>query len=137
MPPKSVIWARTKKAGSLLAAQKETDMLVDQKRKLRAAMAKIQKGKKNAARRAKALKAKAAKVSLNDLLQMLMMKAFVLNEEAKEKTGSSSASSTDVWIPKDPKEAFQMISDLSSSMEEQQVADFANLLRTDATREAA
>ena len=136
MPPKSVIWARTKKAGSLLAAQKETDMLVDQK-KLRAAMARIQKDKKNAARRAKALKAKAANVSLNDLLQMLMMKAFVLNEEAKEKTGSSSASSTDVWIPKDPKEAFQMISDLSSSMEEQQVADFANLLRTDATREAA
>ena len=132
MAPKSVLWARTKKAGEMLAAQKEVDMLAKQKKEIRMSMSKLQKEKK-AARQARQLKAKAAKCSLGDLLQMLMMKAFVMDQEAKNKTGSASSSSTDPWMPKDAQEAFQKIIDVTSQTEEKEVQAFATLLRNEAT----
>ena len=46
MAPKSVLWARTKKAGKMLAAQKEVDMLAKQKKEIRMSMSKLQKEKK-------------------------------------------------------------------------------------------
>ena len=80
------------------------------------------------------MKRKAAKINLSDLLQMLVMKGFVVAEEQQEAQGSSSSSSSgDAWKPKDPREAFNKIYEVISCKEQVEVATFASQLREEAT----
>ena len=94
----------------------------------------LNKEKKKAQRQARNLKVKAAKCDLGELLQILMMKAFVLGEEIKSKASGSegASSSSEPWMPKDPKEAFDKIQELVSQTEQAEVTKFAATLRASA-----
>ena len=101
---------------------------------MRASLKTLAQEKKKAQRKAKALKEKAQKISLPDMMQMMMMKAFILSEEQRESSGSSSSSSsTEPWKPKNVKEAFQKICEVSFCKEQGEVTTFANLLREEAS----
>ena len=78
-------------------------------------------------RKAKALKAKASKCDLGELMQMMMMKAYVVGEEEAASSGSAS-SSTQPWKPKDPKEAFEKIQSFMQSKASEDVSEFARSL---------
>lgn len=101
-------------------------------KKLKASLLQITKDKKKANRKARALKLKASKINLSDLLQMMMMKAFVLSEEEAEKNGArSSSSSGEPWRPKNAKEAFEKIVEVTNSKEAAEVAKFAKELQSE------
>ena len=132
MAPKGALMARTKKAGTVLSSQQESDKLAEEKKKLKASLLQINKDKKKANRKARALKLKASKINLSDLLQMMMMKAFVLSEEEAEKNGArSSSSSGEPWRPKNAKEAFEKIVEVTNSKEAAEVAKFAKELQSE------
>ena len=132
MPPKlsakAVATSRTKAAGELLSHSKQARSLADQRKTLKAALKKIAVDKKKAARQARKLKAKAAKTDLGELMQMMIMKAYIVGEEERAKSGGAS-SSTDPWIPKDAKEAFDKIQGTCANVAHGSVAEFANFLR--------
>ena len=131
MAPKGALMARTKKAGTVLSSQQESDKLTEEK-KMKASLKQITKDKKKANRKARALKLKASKINLSDLLQMMMMKAFVLSEEEAEKNGArSSSSSGEPWRPKNAKEAFEKIVEVTNSKEAAEVAKFAKELQSE------
>ena len=62
MAPKGALMARTKKAGTVLSSQQESDKLAEEK-KLKASLLQINKDKKKANRKARALKLKASKIN--------------------------------------------------------------------------
>ena len=85
--------------------------------------------KKKAARRRQAkLKEKARKTELSELLQIIMMKAYILAEEKKTKSGAGS-STDQPWTPANPKEAFDVIHDTVTASETAEVAEFAKELQ--------
>ena len=77
---------------------------------------------------ARKLKAKASKTDLGELMQMMIMKAYIVGEEERTKSGGAS-SSTDPWIPKDAKEAFDKIQSTCAADAHESVAQFASFLR--------
>ena len=107
---------------------KQARELADQRKVLKATLKKLAKDKKTAARNARKLKAKASKIDLAELMQMLIMKAYIVCEEEKAKSGGAS-SSTDPWIPKNATEAFETIQKVCPQVAQQSVASFATLLR--------
>ena len=125
---KAAAMGRTKAAGQLLTSSKEVKNLSEQKKALRATLSKLAQQKKKAQREARKLKAKANKTDLGELLQMMMMKAYIVGEEQKSRSEGAS-SSTDPWVPANAKEAFQKICQACSTSDEDDVASFANLLR--------
>ena len=131
MPPKmsqkAVATIRTKKAGELLKDSKQVKDLGDQRKALKATLRKLSQQKKKASRAAQKLKMKAAKTDLNELLTMIIMKAYIVAEETKAKSGGSSAS-TDPWIPQNAKEAFEKIQE-SCPEHNVDVASFAKMLK--------
>ena len=131
MPPKmsqkAVATIRTKKAGELLKDSQQVKTLADQRKALKVTLRKLSHEKKKASRAAQKLKLKAAKTDLNELLQMIIMKAYIVVEENKEKNGGSS-SSTDPWIPQNAKEAFEKIQE-SCPDHDVDVAKFAQILK--------
>ena len=74
------------------------------------------------------MKAKAAKTDLGELMQMMIMKAYIVGEEERAKSGAASAN-TDPWIPKDAKEAFDKIQATCAESAHESVAQFATFLR--------
>ena len=122
--------SRSRTAGELLGPSKAFKELQEKKKALKVTLASIANQKKKVAREARKLKAKACKTSVNDLMQMLVMKAFVVGEEEKDKdpTASSSASP---WIPKDAKEAFDKIHEATTG-KDSDVSAFAKELRSTA-----
>ena len=64
-------------------------------------------------------------------MQMMMMKAYILTEEARVKEGGSS-SSTDAWVPKNAKEAFEVIQKNLAQEAKSEVAALARELRDSA-----
>ena len=119
---------RSKRAGELLGPSKAIKELDDNKKQLKISLAAIAQQKKKTAREAKKLKAKASKTNLNDLMQLLIMKAYVVGEEEKDKDPTASSSSGP-WIPKDAKEAFDKIHQVTSE-NNSDVKTFANELRS-------
>ena len=132
MAPKSAAQAlatsRTKAAGELLLPSKQARELADKRKVLKTTLKKLAQEKKKAARVARKLKATASKTDLGELMQMLIMKAYIVCEEDKAKSGGAS-SSTDPWIPKNATEAFETIQKVCPEVAEQSVASFATLLR--------
>ena len=101
---------------------------------MRACLKKLALEKRKAQRKARALKEKAGKINLADLMQMVMMKAFILSEEKREAaSSSSSSSSTEVWKPKNAQDAFNKIFELTNASEREEVASFAKELREEAS----
>ena len=122
---------RTKAAGELLSSSKAIKDLAEQRKALKVTLGKLAKQTKKAAREARKLKAKASKVDLAELMQMMVMKAYIVGEEEKAKS-SQASSSTDPWVPKDAKEAFEKIHTACTEDTKLDVAAFANLLRSEA-----
>ena len=122
---------RTKRAGALLAAQMHSDSLSAQKKELKTNMKTLAKEKKKAMRIAKRLKAKAQATDMTDLMQIIVMKASMVEQETQSKSGGSS-SSTDPWTPTSPKEAFDKIHDLLSDSDNAEIERFAAALRAKA-----
>ena len=122
---------RTKKAGALLAAQMHSDSLVAQKKELKKNMQALAKERKKAMRTAKRLRAKAQATDMTDLMQIIVMKASLVEQEAKSQSGGSS-SSTDPWTPTSPKEAFDKINELLSDSDNAEIERFAAALRAKA-----
>ena len=124
---KAVATSRTKAAGELLSHSKQAKSLADQRKTLKAALKKIAVDKRKANRQARKLKAKASKTDLSELMQMMIMKAYIVGEEERANSGGAS-SSTDPWIPKDAKEAFDKIQASCANKEIVSVAQFAKSL---------
>ena len=120
--------ARTKASGTVLKASKQMVQLAERRKALQSNLDQLRKEKKRAAREARKLKAKASKIDLGELLQMMMMKAYVLSEEQTAASGSSASSSTAPWKPSTPKEAFEKIQEALTGQEQQEVQSFANNL---------
>ena len=80
---------------------------------------------------AKRLKAKAQATDMTDLMQIIVMKASMVEQETQSKSGGSS-SSTDPWTPTSPKEAFDKIHDLLSDSDNAEIERFAAALRAKA-----
>jgi hypothetical protein len=121
--------ADSKAATKILTASKEKQSIEDKKKTLRKQMSMLAKEKKAKERQLKNLKKKAQKIDLTELMQMLMMKAFLLSKDAAE-SGSCAAASTDgPWIPKDGPEAVQRLAELTSMSSHPEVVNFAKTLR--------
>jgi len=101
-----------KAAAKLLLASKAAKSLQEKKRELKTEIQKLAAERKKAQRRARNLKKKASKIDASELMQMVMMKAFVLNKASTEAT-SSGSSSSDEWIPQNAQAAMDKIFDLS------------------------
>ena len=125
---KAVATSRTKAAGELLSQTKRCRELAEQRKTLKAALKKVQVDRIKASRKARKLKAKASKTDLSELMQMMIMKAYIVGEEERANSGGAS-SSTDPWIPKDAKEAFDKIQATCADVAHESVAQFANFLR--------
>ena len=119
----------------LLAASQKQALLRKQNKECRDRMQNLRKETKKAARQARTLKAKAAKTQVGELMQMLMMKAFILVDEKRESglLGAAAASSTEPWKPANPKEAFDVIHATLTETEAVAVANFAEGLRVGLT----
>ena len=78
-------------------------------------------------RKAKNLKMKASKTDLSELLQIMMMKAYVVADEKKASSGGA-LSSTDTWTPADAKEAFEVVQEAVQAKQCTDVANFAEEL---------
>jgi len=117
----------SKAAGKILKASQEAVNLQEKKKTLKDQMARIQAEKKKQERRARTLKKKAAKCDLTELMQMLMMKAFLFNKQTAAE-GSGSASSTDAWIPKDADDALDKLKTLAGHSANPEVLEFAKTL---------
>ena len=82
---------RAKKASSLLSAQMAANALKQQREVLKAQMKSLAKERKKAMRAAKALRAKANKTDITELMQMMVMKASVMHQEAEDKKKEAPA----------------------------------------------
>ena len=135
MPPKGGHTAAGKKASDTKAATKVLDSaqavknLMDKKKELKEAMGKLALAKKKEERKVKALKKKASKVDLSDLMQMLMMKAFLHSKAQAESSGSASSSSTEPWVPKNGADAVERLKELCETCQHPEVMAFAKTLK--------
>ena len=90
------------------------------------------KEKKAKDRQLRHLKAKAQNIDLTELMQMLMMKAFLLSKDAAASAASASGSTdppAEPWVPKDGPEAVQKLAELTSMSSHPEVIEFAKTLR--------
>ena len=101
-----------KSAAKLLLASKTAQSLQEKKLELKTEIQRLAALRKKAQRRARNLKKKASKIDASELMQMVMMKAFVLNKASTE-GNSTGSSSSDEWIPMNAQAAMDKICDLS------------------------
>ena len=119
----------TKAAGKILSAAKKADVLQSEKSRLKEAITKLQNEKKKELRRVRALKKKASKVDLADLMQMLMMKAYLhAKSEASSSSSGASSSSAD-WVPANGIEALDKLRMLATTCQHPEVKAFAETLK--------
>ena len=138
MAPKSVLsrspkMADTKAATTVLTASKEKHVLDAKRDDLNKQLTQLAKEKKAKDRQLRHLKAKAQKIDLTELMQMLMMKAFLLSKDAAASAATASGSTDGVseqWVPKDGPEAVQKLAELTSMSSHPEVLEFAKTLRT-------
>ena len=118
MPPKKIDGLQAHKnsdmkaAAKLLLASKTAKSLQEKKLELKTEVQKLAALRKKAQRRARNLKKKSSKIDASELMQMVTMKAFVLNKASNEATSTGSSSSDD-WIPQNAQAAMDKIYDLS------------------------
>ena len=121
---KATLTARTKAAGEVLEHAKLMKQMAKDKVKLKEGLLKLRADRKKAARKCRTLKAKAAKTDLSELLQIMMMKAYIVSQEKHEAAGGAS-SSTEPWVPSNPKEAFEVIEEAVDKMQSDEVSKLA------------
>lgn len=120
MPPKGMPMVRqtktkiTKEGGKLLLATQAAESLKKEKDRLRTQLKDLSARKKQKERQAQKLKQKANKIALSELLEVLMMKAYIEDQKAKhneEPSARSSASSCSAaeWKPTSPIEALNRL----------------------------
>ena len=120
---------RTKKAGSLLASQMLADQLREQKKQLKSNLKALAASRKKAMRQARALKAKANKTDMKELMQIIVMKASLADQDHQANIAGGASSSSDAWTPQSPTEAFAKIQDVLSEEDKKTVEEFAAALR--------
>ena len=118
-----------KKAGSLLASQIVADNVAAQRKSLRAAMQSVSKERKKQIRKTRQLKAKAKSTKMDELMQILVMKASLWSQEDEEKKSGGSSGSKDAWTPSSPKSAFEKIEELMRAADKDSVGRFAEALK--------
>ena len=142
MPPKLTTAEksqRTRRATLVLKASADLKKIDEEREKLKVELQKRAIAKKKRAREIRRLKDKASKTNVADIMQMMMLKAYLMNEEKREAgdDASASASSTDEWRPKNPVEAFEKLQSLlGPSIEVDQLSGFAAELRSGSEPEA-
>ena len=105
--------AADKKQWSTTWHMKQVDELKDQKAALMKAAKDLAKQKRSIQQKHRRLKKKASSVNLDELMDLCLLKATVMQKRKfQEDTASgsgSSSSSADAYIPKDGEEAMSMI----------------------------
>ena len=119
----------TKAAGQVLDAAQAVKNLLDKKKELKDAMGNLALVKKKEERKVRALKKKAGKLDLSDLMQMLVMKAYLHSKAQEESSSSSSSSSTQPWVPKNGAEAVDRLKELCETCQRPEVLAFAKTLK--------
>ena len=99
--------ARTKKAGGVLESKQKTKAIDVQRDSLKAQLAKCRAEKKKAEKQATKLRQKANKTTLSELMQIMMMKAYIIHEE--QNPSGASSSSSEPWKPANAREAFEIV----------------------------
>ena len=118
-------------AGKVLKAAKDAEDINQQRAKLKEEMRTLYRESRNRQRKITAPQKKAARIDLTDLMQMLMMKAYVHNvrHEREQSTSSSAASSSSTWVPRDGVEALDRLRMLAASCQDPEVVEFAKSMR--------
>ena len=111
-PPHGKKRLEMKSAAKILQESKTAKSLQLRKNELKQEIQKLAVQRKAAQRKARNLKKKAAKIDASELMQMVMMKAFVLNK-ASDETSNSASSSSEEWVPVNAQAAMDRIFDLS------------------------
>ena len=99
---------RTWAAGKVLKASLKGVELEVKKKELNSALKAMQRQKREAQRAIRRLKQRAARVSMEDLAEIVMFRAAMVGPQSLA-ASSSSVSSSGFWQPKDLKEALQCI----------------------------
>ena len=137
MAPKSALsrsqkMADSKAATKILTAFKDKQHVEEKKKQLKKEMKQLAMQKKSKDRQLRILKQKAQKIDLTELMQMLMMKAFLLSKDAAASasaSGSGGPVPAEPWIPKDGPEAVKKLAELTSMSQHPEVLEFAKTLR--------
>jgi hypothetical protein len=136
MAPKSGLsrsqkMADSKAATNILSAFKDKQQVEVKKNELKKEMKQLAMQKKAKDRQLRSLKQKAQKIDLTELMQMLMMKAFLLSKDAAASSGASGSGdpAAEPWVPKDGPEAVKRLAELTSSSQHPEVLEFAKTLR--------
>lgn len=112
----------TKEGGKLLLATQAAEGLKKEKDKLRTQLKELTAKKKSKERQAQKLKQKANKIALSELLEVLMMKAYIEDQKMKHgeepsASGSASSSSASDWKPTSPVEALTRLQMLAGQQD--------------------
>ena len=75
------------------------------------------------------LKAKAKSTKMDELVQILVIKASLWSQEDEEKKSGASSVSKDAWTPSSPKSAFEKIEELMRAADKDSVGRFAEALK--------
>jgi len=123
--------AVSRQAGKVLKAAQDAEDIHNQREALKQEMKALYRESRKRHRKVAMLKKKAAKVDLTDLMQMLMMKAYIHNvrHERQQENNSSSSSSAGAWVPRDGVEALDRLRMLASSCTDPGVIEFAKNMR--------
>lgn len=130
--------AVSRQAGKVLKAAQDMEVIHQQRDALRQELKSMYRETRKRQRKVAALKKKAAKVDLTDLMQMLMMKAYIHNvKHSRAVESQSGASSSDSpWVPRDGVEALDRLRMLAASCTDPEVIAFAESMRIAHTGES-
>ncbi len=115
---------RTRRATLVLRGSSEVQELEKESARLKAELHQAAKEKRKKNRQLRKLKAKASKCNVLELMQIMMLKAYLMNE-AKRQEGSGrggAASSSEEWRPKSFRDAFAKIEALMGEEMQQYAA---------------
>ena len=128
-PPHGKKRLEMKTAAKILEESKTAKSLQLRKNELKQEIQKLAVQRKAAQRKARNFKKKAAKIDASELMQMVMMKAFVLNKASGESSNGASSSSEE-WVPVNAQAAMDRIFDLSVAGGDTSLAAFVKSATT-------
>jgi predicted phage gp36 major capsid-like protein len=131
--------AISRQAGKVLKAAQDVVEIQKEREKLRGDLRAMYREARKRQRKIAQLKKKAYKVDLADLMQMLMMKAYihsVKHEREIESRGGASSSSSTAWVPRNGVEALDRLRLLAASCTDPEVVAFAETLKIGKEAEA-
>jgi len=117
----------------------EVQALEKESARLKAQLHEAAKDKRKKNKQLRKLKSKAAKCNVLELMQIMMLKAYLMNEANRDATAGdgASASSSDEWRPKSFREAFAKIEALmGDQFDQHSQSGLEEELRSEAAGEA-